>query len=513
MIVLTNLTPSSASAKHDNTLVTSSICSISLIHFEIVRSYLEKCEDLAILADVVGVVASSYNSHVLGALSDTLCYHVKAFRVIGAFDSLLERITSRYTAIRALRIPEKDLLSSLSSLFQVAHVDPQLVQLLDYDLGRYDHRSSIAAYSPVSDTMMESIAQSDSEDDIERILSSGNNMDRPTMHRVFMKVITHVEERMCQGDTNTEYLTAWISRLHSFGERTFHTVVASWLCSVLVNHDQRTLSVVLPSLISSGCFTFPQFLDTIQSCVRRSQPDHPAESLRVALKGLEQILPSDEIDGLQHRYAYQFRTQQALFCNNQNNGLLDLIRQIFELSIAGPAAMSEDELMGRLLDRRLLNVLKHFAVTDLASVHFLLDIHGRSLDGKSNVYVTSVLDRILDPLNALSKFIVPISSKHTHEANSSQDLSNLPYAEQAATIFQVVDQLSLPFCQLKLRDLFHSLQTVEASMESLPAAFINYLKQAPEANHAYLLDVATGMNASFMRLVSCCVEVYIHALI
>lgn len=409
------LTPSSAGNKHDSTLETSSICTISLAHFEIVRFYLEKFEDLAILADVIGVVASSYDSHVLSALSDTLCYHIKAFRVIGAFDSLLERITSRYTAVRALRIPEKDLLLSLSTLFQLAHSDPHLMQLLDYDLGRYDHRSSIAACSPVSDTMIESITQSDPEDDIERILSSGNNMDRPTMHRVFMKIITHIEERMCQGDNPTEHLSAWVGRLQSFGERTFQTVVTSWLCSVLVNHEQRTLPVVLPSLITTGCFTFHQFLDTIQSCTRRSQPDHPTESLRVALKGLWQILPNEEIDDLQHHYAYQFRTQQALFCSQQNNGLLDLIKQIFELSVAVPVVSTHDELMDKLLDRRLLNVLRHYAVVDLASVHFLLDIPGRSSDGEPNIYVTTVLDRIVDPLNALSRLISPFGNCDTQQ--------------------------------------------------------------------------------------------------
>lgn len=88
----------------------------------------------------------------------------------------------------------------------------------------------------------------------------------------------------------------------------------------------------------------------------------------------------------------------------------------------------------------------------------------------------------------------------------------LHYVEQAATIFRVVDQLSLPFCQLKLRDLFNSLRTVQASMESLPAAFINYFKLAPEVDHTYLLDVATGMDAAFMHMVSHLFELaFIHS--
>lgn len=83
-----------------------------------------------------------------------------------------------------------------------------------------------------------------------------------------------------------------------------------------------------------------------------------------------------------------------------------------------------------------------------------------------------------------------------------QDLPGMPHEEQATTILRTADQLSLPFCQLKLRDLFNSISHGAASIESLPATFIDYLKLAPELDHAYLLNIAAGMDVKFTQLVS-----------
>lgn len=377
------------------------------------------------------------------------------------------------------------------------------MQMLNYDLGRYDQRNSIAVCSPVSDTMVDSTTRSDPEDAIERILSSGNNMDRQTMDRVFLKIVSYVEDRICQGDRPLENFSAWICRLQNFEERTFHAVLNSWMYTVLASQEQRTLSVVLPALVVSGCYTLSHFLEAIQACMRRLRLDHPVDSFRVAVIGLDRILPNDELGNLQHHYAYQFRTQQILFSHKQNSGLLDLIKESFELKDTVPESQAARALFGRLLSHRLLSVLKHFAITNLPSVDFLLEMPRQASDGSHNTDITSVLDRIIDPLNALSKSLllfphVFVDSKTNH---INQDLPGMSHEEQATTILRTADQLSLPFCQLKLRDLFNSIPPGAPSIESLPATFIDYLKLAPELDHAYLLDIAAGMDTKFTQLV------------
>jgi mediator of RNA polymerase II transcription subunit 12 len=355
------------------------------------------------LADVIGIVTSSCDSQIIGASADTVCRHFQAFKVIGAFDSLFERIVSSYTAIRGMRVPDKDLLLSLSALSQLAHVDAQLMQMLNYDLSRYDQRNSIAVCSPASDTMIDSSIRSDPEDGIERILSSGNNMDRQTMDRVFLKIVSYVEDRICQGGSPLENFSAWICRLQNFEERTFHNVLNSWLYAILASHEQNTLSTILPALVVSGCLTLSHFLEMIQACMRRLRLDNPVDSFRVAVIGLDQILPNDELGVLQHHYAYRFRTQQAVFSHKQNSGLLDLIKEAFELKETVPESQPAHALFGTLLNHRLLGVLKHFAITNLSSLDFLLEIPRQASGSKGITDITSVLDRIMDPLNDLSK--------------------------------------------------------------------------------------------------------------
>lgn len=407
------LTKSSASTKDDNVFTSNSICTISSGRFDVVRDYLEQFNDLSVLADVVAIAVTSYDSHVLAALADTICYHFKAFRVIGAFDPLCEKLLLRYTAIRALRLPERDLLLSLRALCQLAHVDSQITQLLDYDLSRYDQKIILAGCSPVSDAMIENNLQSDPEDEIERILSSGNNMDHQTMNRVFLKIVSYIDERVSQGSNLPENLSVWLSRLQSFEDRTFRSVLSSWLYTMLASSERFAFSSALPSLVVSGCLTLSLFLQTIQDCMRRLQPDHPTESFHVGIKGLDKILPNDALDGLEYRHAYKLRTQQVAFCQKQDSGLLDLIKEVFELSAVIPEFQSKHESFNILWSNRLLSVLKHFAVVDLQNVSFLLDISRRSLNSVFHTRIVSMLDRLIDPHNALSMLLLPFA-KHLY---------------------------------------------------------------------------------------------------
>jgi mediator of RNA polymerase II transcription subunit 12 len=400
------LTMTSAPEKESGIFMAGSACTISSSCFEVVRHYLEQFNDLSILADVVGIAATSFDSHVLSASTDTLCYHVKAFKVIGAFSPLFEKIVMRYTQIRAIRLPERNLLLSISALSHLTHVDSQLTQLLDFDLSRYDQRNSPAVCSPVSDTMIENVTGSDPEDEIERILSSGNSMDQHTMNRVFKKVVSYLDQRSSQGSHPSESVLSWFCRLKSLEENTFHAIVISWLQSVMVDDEPRLLTIALPPLVVSGCLSLSRFADTARDCMRRSQPNHPIESLRVAINGLDQILPGDELSDLQpHSHSYKFRTIQATFCQKQDSGLLDLIKGTFELISAHQESRFKGSLPRVLSDGRLLSVLRHCATVDFQSVSFLLEVSGRIANEASQVGIKSLLDRIMDPLNALGEYL------------------------------------------------------------------------------------------------------------
>lgn len=97
---------SSVPTKDPSVEVTGPVCRIMVSDFYVIRSYLEQLDDLTILADIVDIVATSFDSNVLSAAIDTLHYHHLAFRAIGAFDTLFEKIALRYAAIRTIHFPE-----------------------------------------------------------------------------------------------------------------------------------------------------------------------------------------------------------------------------------------------------------------------------------------------------------------------------------------------------------------------------------------------------------------------
>lgn len=384
------------------------MCRISLQDFQVVRSYLELFDDLSILADVIGIVATSLDSNVLGAAADTLHHNHKAFRAIGAFEPLFEKIAMRYAAIRTVRFPERDLLLSLSDLARTARADTQLTQLLSYDLSRYDQKNSIAACSPASDNMNEALAPLDVEDEIERILSSGTSMDQQMMSRVFRKIAHSLEEQLCKGGNHFESFPSWFYRLRNFEESTFDMILASWLGSLLMSHQQLLLRAALPPLVSSGCLTLSRFIQTIQLCIRNRRSTQPAEALQIAIEGLDNLILSEDPNRpCQPRDAYRYSLEQRKICQERGRGILDLIVDIVNLGSAESRPKSPTELSDVLSNDRLLMVLRDFAIYESQSLSESLCAGEQPSSSAKHTVIKTLLDRLLDPASDLGTFLHP----------------------------------------------------------------------------------------------------------
>jgi mediator of RNA polymerase II transcription subunit 12 len=371
-----------------------------------VRSYLESFGDLAILADIIGIVATSLDSNVLSAAADTLSYHVEAFRAIGAFEPLFEKIAMRFAAIRTVQFPERDLLISLTDLARLAHADPQLLHLLSYDLSRYDQRNSLAACSPASDSMADNLLALDIEDEIERILSSGTSMDQQMMGRVFGKVTTNLEEQLCKGSCQVENFSTWLYRLRTFEESTFDMIMASWLGSLLLNHQAQLLSAALPPLISSGCLTLRRFLKTLQECINSRQSSHPEESLRIAVEGLDRLLPYERNQSPCRQYdMYRYRLEQYKLCRQRDSGLLGFLGDIIMLESVKHNLEPDRQLLDLCSSDRLLSALRHFIIQDVRSVSGLISAHQQGSQETQLSCSTLLSSRLLDPLNKMRKLL------------------------------------------------------------------------------------------------------------
>jgi mediator of RNA polymerase II transcription subunit 12 len=95
-------------------------------------------------------------------------------------------------------------------------------QIISYDLNQLSQKNTLAACSPASDNMGEVMQTgSFSDDEIERILSSGTSMDQQMMARVLRKIVGNLEEHLAKGSLHLHPHHTWFHRLRSFDEPAF----------------------------------------------------------------------------------------------------------------------------------------------------------------------------------------------------------------------------------------------------------------------------------------------------
>jgi mediator of RNA polymerase II transcription subunit 12 len=503
MLSLTFLTTNSIPTKDPAVVVRGTVCRITLQDFHVIRTYMEELDDLAIMADILGVVATSFDSSVLSAVADTLHHHYVAFRAIGAFEPLFERIAMRYAASRTVRFPERELLHSLIDLSKTARADPELMQLLSYDISRYDQKNSLAVCSPVSDNMMEGVAALDVEEEIERILSSGTSMDQQMMSRVFGKIAGHMEEQLCQGHQHVESFSTWLYRLRSFDESTFDMILSSWLRSLLLNHQLELLSAVLPPLVATGSLTLSQFLTTVRDCIRGRQASHPVDSLRIAHDGLERILPCRKFSGTCYQQdQYRYRLEQHKYCRQPSGGLLALVRDVVELEFSAAEHEHEMRLSSIISDSRLLDVLRYLAVHENQTLSILTNVGTQGAAPKKHARIKSVLDRLLDPGNLLGQYSLLYTATLTPFLLCI-GLSSIGVEQQIATVVHSVDPLSLPFCQLLLQQIFSaSTPQAEDEADRVSTALVAAIKTAIDEDQPCWPSLISGLEPSLTNKVS-----------
>jgi mediator of RNA polymerase II transcription subunit 12 len=371
---------------------------ISSYEYHVVRSFLEQSEDLAILADVVGITTSSLDPAVLASVADTLNHHMKAFRAIGAFDPLFGRVAMRYAALRTVRFPERELILSLQNLARTVQPDGQLLQLLSYDLSRLDQKNSIAACSPASDNMGEVMqhAGTYSDDEIERILSSGTSMDQQMMARVLRKIICNLEEHVDKGYLQFENYPTWFWRLRSFDEATFDMVLHEWLESSLMACQVRTLRVAVPPLVASGCMGLSNFLDVLRSFMITPKRGQLVEPSTTAIEGLRILLPSEDLArSCSPQDAYRYRMEQYKLCFDSDTRIVRCIGEVAELVSSTSATNVQQRLSNLLSSEPILSIVRQHIVSDSECLSNMKS--GQTGPGVADGCFKRLLDSLLDP--------------------------------------------------------------------------------------------------------------------
>jgi hypothetical protein len=282
--------------------------------YHYIRHVLESLDDEAILADIVGILSTSDNDDLVASLVATMHFHAEAFAAIGALEILHQQMCQVYLALRSSKPTLPLLTSSLLDLCKYLPTKSPAIRLLQQDLVKGDRGRAIAACSPYSDGIAESLQQAGATfiEDFEAILQSETNMNEQTMDGLFSVLVERIEKQQKFGDEpqTTLAFSQLLSRLRLCRKSQGDALIQNWLSKLLPRLDSKFGVVLLRALLATGCINFA-ILFGESSTAKATSKRHVASATL-----LYQILSRGHEDGLDWT-VYQARIRWFEFVQTQ----------------------------------------------------------------------------------------------------------------------------------------------------------------------------------------------------
>ncbi|KAK7513265.1 uncharacterized protein IWZ02DRAFT_493580 [Phyllosticta citriasiana] len=457
--------------------------------FYTIRDVLEQLEDFAILADVLQLAMDSNDTTIYAAVADTLNYHHAAFAAIGALLPLYNKLAEHYVKLRLEKPLDRAFLLALADLCCRLQRDANLVLQLTSDLTRLDQKSAVAACSPASDNMAETGSRMYFDEEIDRILASGTSMDENMVARVFAKVVTRIEEQIDKEKGTNSKFGQWFQRLKAFDEKTFDRHMSDTISSLLIGNKDQLLGQMLPSAVGSGSLSLENFIQFSERTITVLKKSDASLAAEASLRLLDAILPMEGLKGFGLvQEVYRYRLEQEKLCHSQQGTALQLVRQAIDLCTDQTRRGQSARLDALLHSQRLLQVLRYHAPRTPQDFCVVMGISppvgtdaSVPLDEKRTKVIKETLDLMMDPNNALG-------------------LSNLEADEEASTLVNAADDLSVPFCQLELQLLFKiHTESDEEGEVGVADAIIAAIKESVESDKSVWSDLLTGLDVEMTR--------------
>ncbi|KAF2400311.1 hypothetical protein EJ06DRAFT_582173 [Trichodelitschia bisporula] len=423
-------------------------CTVTAQEFFIIRDIVEQFCDYTMLADIAGIGLTSSNTEVLTSVVEILSFRHHVLAAIGALRPLLEKTISRYQSLRLLTPLSKAFLLSLVEVSRILSLDPQLQIQLSYDISRSEAKG-VAMCSPASDNAAEVLQTTgDSDEALERILSSGTTMDEQSMTRVFKKITARLEEES-QAPYPTR-LGGLFCRLRAFDEAGFDGMQHKWLSQLLSSPNRSLCRYYLPALIGAGCLTMAGFLQAANEAQSQvAETDNDAR-VGIELEVLEAFLPkpttifestpvcgqgSSEVyvaESQQDVYRYRIKARQFVSVNRF--AVFQRLRQTIDLCQSGTVPSCSLRMGMLLINPALMSLLKDTAINSRDVLMDSLFLPASSTDSNTPSMTKQILDRLLDPFGRLG-------------------FSTLSRQNQIIRLVEIADDLSFPFCEMQVRYL------------------------------------------------------------
>lgn len=250
------------------------------------------------LADILKTASKSLDITVLVSAVDTLNYHFHAFNAIGAVNDLFKSFAESYLRVSKANSPVQDLISSLLDVGIRLPNEAASVTTLLRDLARFGRKFSVAASSPVSDHMADSlnITNPTLSEELDQLFSSGNSMEEQTMGRIFDTLtkrlgVGNVEGAICPNKTGK-----YLAQLRAFNTKSFDALMIKWVVSILKMDSRPRLPKILPPLIGVGCVTIQGFFTLVKKLLNSNSDKDAVPNVAALYVDMLELLEPEAVD-------------------------------------------------------------------------------------------------------------------------------------------------------------------------------------------------------------------------
>ncbi|ROT41726.1 hypothetical protein SODALDRAFT_377383 [Sodiomyces alkalinus F11] len=439
---------------------------MSLAAFNAIRSILEAAQDFAMLATVVkSTIGRASDPDLLASCADTVNLHLPVFLALGVARDLCDLLVGKMRLLASddHAIPPRVILMSLVNLTaRIPGFSSTAVQLRQ-ELQQRDRGIAIDACSPVSDTTAAARLQ-DSEgelhDEIEKLLSSGTSVDRPTMDRLFHTVVSRLERCWGKDVDKTRAYSTLLARLRVFDPSHFDVRMTDWVHHVSTLRSRPVLADIYPFLISLGCLSFSILITTtsvdanklVGSTARQTgcTSTYMQEALLLAMNPLSPKAPMTPEE------AYRFYIQQGAVPQQHPKEVTVLVRNAlieYSLLLQPNAETSSQRLLADpKVQDRLLDLLRLLVLSDSPATAQILG--AKVADAPHSSLLANITTRLLA---------------------GGQD-PDAPMSFE--TVLEMANDFSLPFCQLKLSIGLTSNKATGGNGENQAPSRIDMLSKA-----------------------------------
>ncbi|WYZ45574.1 hypothetical protein EsH8_VIII_000890 [Colletotrichum jinshuiense] len=406
---------------------------VSPTMFNFARAVLEAAADFSVLAEIVKLVARTSNPEILASCADTFNVHLPIFAALGVAKELFDVLMERLKVVREDQgVAARPLLASLVNLAGRLPGFTNTSVYLRQQLHQCDRNNPIDACSPVSDNMAAQLQDAEGElhEEIEKLLTSGTSVDRPTMDRLFQTVVGRLESCWSNSPDRQRAYSALLGRLRIFDAQHFDVRMTDWVHHISALKARPALVDIYPLLISMGCLTLPIILTTTSVDVSRIaiQPPGPINPVTTYMQEVLHLttMPLAAKTALTPEETYRFYIQQRVVTRQNHKDMVVLVRNaLVEYSrLQGVADSASLPLANPIFMDAMLELLRLLVLLDPPSVVQSLGIK--------------------TPEPALSGLFAQITTKLL--VPEASDESPLTFE----TVLELANEFTLPFCQLKL---------------------------------------------------------------